>query len=78
MGTSVNTFCCPVLIVCIISAVKQRDVWACAHLKEKIQVVQAMTMCSYPVEYLGQMHHCKSDNANYSVVSCEVKFNSYI
>lgn len=56
---------------------KQRDVWKCVPLEEQIQAVQAITMCSYPVEYLGQKHNCKSGSANYSVVSCEVKFNSY-
>lgn len=77
MSTSVSTICSPMLIVCIILAVKQRDVWKCVHMKEQIQAVQAMTMCSYPVEYLRQKHNCKSDNANNSVGSYEVKFNSF-
>lgn len=73
MRTSVNTICSPMLIVCTISAVKWRDVWKCVQLKEQIQAVQTMAVC---VEYCGQKHHCKSGNANYSVVSCEVKFKS--
>lgn len=38
MSTYGNTFCSPVLIVCIISAVKKRDVWKCAHLEEQINM----------------------------------------